>query len=150
MRRMTRTIPTLFLDTSVIFAAILSPGGGARRLFQLGEWGLVRLLVGPRVLQECETVVRRKAPQSLPLVALLLEAAHVEVSSSADDASLAKAFSLVAYRPDAYVLAEALSASPDWFVTHDKAHLLKVQPEEILPLQVGTPGDVLQALAQEF
>ena len=147
---MTRTIPTLFLDTSVIFAAILSPSGGARRLFQLGELGLVRLLAGPMVLQECETVVRRKAPQSLPMVALLLETAHVLVSSAAEVASLQKAFALVAYRPDAYVLAEALTASPDWFVTHDKAHLLKIQPEGAVPFQIGTPGDVLQALAQGF
>jgi predicted nucleic acid-binding protein len=147
---MTRTIPILFLDTSVIFAAVLSPGGGARRLFQLGEWGLVRLLVGPRVLEECETVVRRKAPQSLPLVALLLEAAHVQMSPAADDTPLQKAFDLVSYRPDAYVLAEALSASPDWFVTHDKAHRLKMQTKESLPFQIGTPGDVLQALAQGF
>jgi predicted nucleic acid-binding protein len=147
---MTRTIPTLFLDTSVIFAAILSPGGGARRLFQLGELGLVHLMVGPGVLQECETVVRRKAPQSLPMVALLLETAHVQVSSAADASSLQKAIALVAYRPDAYVLAEALTATPDWFVTHDKAHLLKIQVEETLPFQIGTPGDVLQALAQEF
>jgi predicted nucleic acid-binding protein len=147
---MTRTNPTLFLDTSVIFAAILSPGGGARRLFQLGEWGLMRLLVGPRVLQECETIVRRKAPQSLPLVALLLDTAKVQQSPVADDASLQKAFGLVSYRPDAYVLAEALTASADWFVTHDKAHLLKILPEESLPIRIGTPGDVLQALAQEF
>ena len=47
----------VFLDTSVIFAAVLSPTGGARKLFLLGEAGLLQLVVGPTVLNECQDVV---------------------------------------------------------------------------------------------
>ena len=49
----------VFLDTSVVFAAVLSPTGGSRQLFLLGEVGSLTLIVGPTVLQECEQVVRR-------------------------------------------------------------------------------------------
>ncbi len=115
----------VFLDTSVIFAAVLSEKGGARKLFQLGEAGVIQLIIGPNVLRESEAVVRRKVPASLPSLAYLLELARVEVTSNPRDDQVEKAKSIVAYEPDAYVLAEAMSAEPDWFVTHDKQHFLK-------------------------
>ena len=51
--------PRVFLDTSVIIAAVLSQGGGARKLFLLAEAGIFTLVVGPTVLQECDQVVQR-------------------------------------------------------------------------------------------
>jgi predicted nucleic acid-binding protein len=42
---MTQKIPRIFLETSVIIAAVLSPSGGARQVFYLGESGLVHLIV---------------------------------------------------------------------------------------------------------
>jgi len=56
---MTQSIRKVFLDTSVVFAAVLSPSGGARKLFQLGEARMLGLFVGHAVLRECEEVVRR-------------------------------------------------------------------------------------------
>ena len=53
-----KRIHRIFLDTSVIFAAVLSETGGARTLFRLGEVGLLQLIVGSNVLRECEEVVR--------------------------------------------------------------------------------------------
>ncbi len=44
----------VFLDTSVVFAAVLSPSGGVLKLFQLGEAGVLRLYKGSNILRECE------------------------------------------------------------------------------------------------
>ena len=46
----------IFLDTSVVFSAVYSPEGGARKLFLLGEIGALQLIIGPTVLQECELI----------------------------------------------------------------------------------------------
>jgi predicted nucleic acid-binding protein len=73
----------VFLDTSVVFAAVLSDQGGARVLFRLAEIGAIRLMIGPSVLKEADEVVRRKAPKSMPLLAQLLDAAHVEIGQPA-------------------------------------------------------------------
>ena len=62
----------------MLFAAVLSPTGGARKLFLLGEAELLELMVGPNVLREADEVVRRKAPASLPLLAQLLEIGKVQ------------------------------------------------------------------------
>ena len=140
----------IFLDTSVIFAAVLSKSGGARKLFQLAEAGLLQIIVGPNVLRECEEVVRRKAPDSLPLLAYLLEIGQVETCVSPPEEIVKQASAIVTYKPDAYVLAEAIHADPDWFVTHDKAHFLKMRPNSNLAFYIGTPGDLIQSLRDDF
>jgi hypothetical protein len=61
-----------------------------------------------------------------------------------------QARAIVAYGPDGYVLAEAIGAEPDWFITRDKAHFLKSRPFPGLNMRIGTPGDMLEALKNEF
>jgi predicted nucleic acid-binding protein len=140
----------VFLDTSVIFAAILSEAGGARVLFQLGEAGVIQLILGPNVLRECEEVVQRKVPVSLPTLAYLLELGGVEICSKPDSELVEQAYAIVKYKPDAHVLAETIGAEPDWFITHDKEHFLHIPQDSRLAFRIGTPGDLLQALEDEF
>ena len=136
--------PKIFLDTSVLFSAILSPGGGARKLFLLAETDVLKLVVGPTVLTECEEVVKRKAPNSLPRLAQLLAVARTETSLSPSKKHIVEARTYVRNLPDAYVLAEAIRARPDWFITHDKEHFLKKRRRIKLPFEIGTPGDFIQ------
>lgn len=147
---MTPKNPRVFLDTSVVFAAVLSPTGGARKLFLLAEAGVLRLVVGPTVLMECDEVVRRKAPHSLPMLAQLLAASQTETSAAPTKSQIKVAQAYVQYRPDARVLAEAIKAKPDWFVTHDKEHFLKSRSKLNVPFEIGTPGDLLQKFKEDF
>ena len=147
---MTTKKPRLFLDTSVIFAAVLSPTGGARKLFLLGEAGLTQLVVGPTVLRECQEVVQRKALATLPTLAQLMAGASLETSQAPTRKQIDAAEVYVQYAPDARVLAEAMQAKPDWFVTHDKEHFLKHRSKINLPFEIGTPGDVLQRFKDDY
>ena len=140
----------LFLDTSVIFAAVLSPTGGARKLFLQGEAGLMQLVVGPTVLRECQEVIQRKSPASLPTLAQLLASASLETSEAPKQKQIDVAKVYVQYAPDARVLAEAMLAKPDWFVTHDKEHFLHHRSKINLPFEIGTPGDVLQRFKDNY
>jgi predicted nucleic acid-binding protein len=147
---MTPKNPSVFLYTSVIISAVLSPTGGARKLFLLGEAGIITLVIGPTVLQECDEVVRRKVPRSLPLLAQLLMATSMGTSVLPTKKQIAKVQALVRYAPDAHVLAEAIHIKPDWFVTHDKEHFLKSRVKFNVPFEIGTPGDFLQKLKEDF
>jgi predicted nucleic acid-binding protein len=147
---MTPKNPRVFLDTSVVFAAVLSPTGGARKLFHLGGVGLMRLVVGPTVLRECQGVIQRKNPTTLPDLAQLLASSLVETSQAPTKKQISAAEVHVQYTPDAHVLAEAILAKPDWFVTHDKEHFLKHRSRIDLPFEIGTPGDVLQRFKDDF
>lgn len=140
----------VFLDTSVVFTAILSPEGGSRKLFRLAETKLLHLIVGPNVLRECEEVVRLKKPSSTPLLAQLLATSGTETSSAPTARQIKLAKTYVQYLPDAYVLAEAIQAKPDWFVTHDKEHFLKQREKIALPFEIGSPGDLIQKLKDDF
>jgi predicted nucleic acid-binding protein len=140
----------IFLDTSVIFVAVLSEIGGARGLFRLGGAGVLQLFVGSKVLRECEQVIRRKAPASLPTLAYLLELGLVEIATASPDDFMEQAKAIVAHEPDVYVLAEAMAAEPDWFIIHDKVHFLNADPSFSLTIRIGMPGDLIQALEDEF
>jgi len=141
--------PNVFLDTSVIIAAVMSPSGGARLLFHLSHAGAIHLLAGKRVLLEAEQVFRRKAPDLLGLLAQLLDEANIEMSNKPTSKQLEEAASLISYQPDANVLAEAISSHPDWFVSHDKEHFLDNPALNDLPFHIGIPGDVIAWLLEE-
>lgn len=95
-------------------------------------------------------MVRRKAPASLPLLAQLLELGGVQTVPAPTGKQLETARSVIAYRPDAYVLAEAIRSEADWFVTHDKEHFIKARSSIKLPFKIGTPGDLLQEFKDNF
>jgi predicted nucleic acid-binding protein len=133
----------VFLDTNVLFAAVLSETGGSRLILRLGEAGAVQLLVGPRVLQEAEGVLARKAPQRKGHFALLLDRANVAVGPESGLDALAQASAVIDYAPDAYVMAEAIAAASDYFVSLDRQHLVGNPGVESLPFPVGTPDDFL-------
>ena len=142
--------PRVFLDTSVLFAAVLSAEGGSRLVLKLGEAGVISLWVGSRVLQEADGVVWRKAPQTRPLLALLLDRSGVTRGPEPDAAALAQAKAVVSYAPDAHILAEALSAEVDYFVTLDRQHFVDSPRSAVLPFPVGTPGDFLAWLRERL
>jgi predicted nucleic acid-binding protein len=69
--------PNIFLDTSALFAAILSDTGGAREILRLGMISLMRVLVSQDVLAELEDNLNRKAPRRLLDMAAALDEANV-------------------------------------------------------------------------
>ena len=140
----------VFLDTSVIIAAVLSPSGGARQVFLMGEAGFLDLMIGPIVLREADEVTRRKAASSLSLLAQLLEAGRVKTSLKATNKQIEDARERIHYQPDACVLAEAIAAQPDWFITHDKEHFLKAGKELEISFNIGTPGDLILAIKDQY
>jgi predicted nucleic acid-binding protein len=133
----------VFLDTSALFAAVLSEKGGSRLILKLGEARAVGLGVGPRVLHEADAVLTRKAAENKALFALLLDRAKVSVGPEPDDTALAQARTIVDYPPDAHIVAEALAAGADYLVSLDRKHLVGNPRTPDLPFPIGTPGDFL-------
>ena len=110
----------------------------------------MQLVVGPTILHECQEVVQRKSPASLPTLAQLMAIASLETSQAPTRKQIDAAEVYVQYAPDARVLAEAMLAKPDWFFTHDKEHFLKHHSKINLPFEIGTPGDVLQWFKDDY
>ena len=133
-----------FLDTSALFAGIWSAEGGSRMILKLGEAGALRLLVGPQVLNEIESALRRKAPNMLGLLALLLDRGRVEVVSTPMPETVKDSQALTSHPGDAQVLAAAWATGADYFVSLDRKHFLdNAAQRNAVPFPVGTPGDFL-------
>ncbi|MFP4344839.1 MAG: putative toxin-antitoxin system toxin component, PIN family [Anaerolineales bacterium] len=133
----------VFLDTRVLFSAVHSETGGARLILQLGEARAIQLWVGPQVLQEANGVLERKSPASKAYFALLLDRSRVRMGPEAGEAALETALEVIAYHPDAQVVAEALEVGADYLVSFDREHLLGNPQAGRLPFPLGTAGDFL-------
>ena len=142
--------PRVFLDTSVLFAAVWSESGGSRLILKLGEARAVALWVGSTVLREAEAVLSRKSPESRPHMALLLDRAQMQVGPESGTEALVQALSSVDYLPDAQVLAEAVEVEVDYFVSPDQKHLVGSPRTGRLSFAAGTPGDFLDWYRQHL
>ncbi|MBE7553612.1 MAG: PIN domain-containing protein [Anaerolineales bacterium] len=134
----------VFLDTSALFAGIWSAEGGARMILKLGEAEAVKVLVSSQMLSEIENVLRRKAPASLGLLAVLLDRSGVEVAPSPPPEIIQQSEAVTGHASDAYVLAAAWLAKVDYLVTLDRQHFLdNPAVRTVTPFPIGTPGDFL-------
>jgi predicted nucleic acid-binding protein len=135
---------SVFLDTSALFAGIWSAEGGARMILQLAEVEAIRLLVSSQVLDEIERALRRKAPETLGLLALLLDRSGVEVMPPPTPKAVQDSQTLTDHPGDVQILAAAWAARVDYFVTLDRKHFLDNQAlRDAVPFPIGTPGDFL-------
>ncbi len=104
----------VFLDTSALFAGIWSAEGGARMILKLGEAGVVSLLVSSQVLSEIKGVLRRKAPNSLRLLAVLLDRSGLETVPSPPPEFIQHIETLTGHPGNALVLATAWLSQVDF------------------------------------
>ena len=147
---MLKNTPKIFLDTSVIIAAIFSSTGGARELFHLANNDSITLYVGDIVLKEADTVLLRKKPALRKILAKVLSSPNIKITEPPSEEAQKIASRLMDYAPDAQVLAEAIQANPDWFVSHDRQHFLDKPHLAELNFQIGSPGDALAWIRTAF
>ncbi len=113
-------------------------------ILKLGEAGVVKLLVSSQVLEEMESVLTRKAPDLLGMLALLLDRSRIQVVPSPPRKILVECMTLVKSRCDAKILAAAWAGKADYLVTLDKKHFLANKAlEKAVPFPIGTPGDFI-------
>ena len=120
-------------------------------LLKLGEAGVVELLVSSQVLEEIESVVRRKAAGRLPALALLLDRSRARSVPSAKPDLIQRCSELVDHPGDAKILADAWENRVDFLVTLDKEHFLNATwLTDKVPFLIGTPGDCLAWIREKL
>jgi len=113
-------------------------------VLKLGEARAIRLLVSPQVMHELEGALRRKAPQALGALALILERSGVEITESPPKETIQDVLNLVDHLGDARILAAGLTTGVDYFITLDKEHFLENRVVmESTSIPIGAPGDFL-------
>jgi predicted nucleic acid-binding protein len=116
--------PKVFFDTSVLFVGLWSDSGGARQILKLAEARLVTLAVSPQVLSEIENNLRRKAPELLGKLAVLLDRVGLVLVGAAQGSYSESAVALTAHPGDGRVLADARESGAEFLVTLDRQQFL--------------------------
>ncbi len=136
-------VPRAVLDTNVLVAALISPGGGSARLLLELRSGAFELIVSPLLLAELREVLGRgkfRRYVSEAEADAYVELIRSEAVVRADPMPSPEALS--ADPDDEYLIDLARDAGADALVTGD-AHLLDLRA--VIPAM--TPAEFLEALA---
>ena len=136
----------VFLDTSVLFAAVYSTSGAAHDLILLAVAGEVQVLISQDVLEEVQRNLSQKVPEKLGAFHRLMQLIDPVMVDDPTPAAVHAAEAYVAAK-DAPIVAAAIAAQPDYLVTYDRKHLL--EPPEVAQrsgLTIVTPDVVVAAI----
>ena len=140
----------VFMDSSALFAAIVSPTGAARELIRLAVEEEIQLVISGDAITETRRNISLKAPELEPLLDRLLVALDFEVISDPGREAVREAEAYVAQK-DAFIVAAAKKADVDYVATFDRRHL--IDPPEVAEksgLRIATPGDILEEIRKTF
>jgi len=140
--------PKAFLDASVLFAAAYSPRGSAYQVLRRALEGAITILVSEDVVVEARRNLEVKAPEALADYELLVERLPLTITEDPTPEAI-KGVSRYLNPNDAIILAAAITAQLDYFVTWDRKHLLSDPAvAEKSGLTIITPGDLLPAIGK--
>ena len=142
---------SLFLDSSALFAGIISTTGAARVLLLLTEAEQISLFISEQVVAETERAMARKAPTALQDLRRAILASKAQIlRDPAPEAVLAN-LDLISHAADVPILIAAMQARVDFLVTLNRTHFLDdPQVSQRSGLRIGTPGDALTRLRQQL
>ena len=134
----------VFVDTNVLFSADHSSQSAPGRILQLHRDGYIVIIVSQQVLDELVRNLREKLPSGLPVLQRLLNARPPEIIADppqTDVDALAEAVNF----DDAPIVAAALAAEADYFITGDRA--LREQAAGLSTrFRVASPRELLDHL----
>ena len=136
--------PNLFLDSSALFAGVVSPSGAARALLLLAEAGLITITVSEQVVAETERAVARKVPRGLTCyrAALRNTGLHIVRNPSPEEVDAHR--DVIAHQADVSIVVAAMKVKTDCLVTFNRRHF-SADPGVAAHsgLRIGAPGDAL-------
>ena len=135
---------SVFVDSSVLFAASISVSGFARDLLVLGLQSSVRFYLSDFAVRETRGNLERKYPTALPFFDTFVASGvgqYVE-----PPASLVKDVATLVVAQDAPIVAGAVAAPAQYLVSYDRKHLLSQAAiiNEHYGLSITTPDVIVE------
>jgi predicted nucleic acid-binding protein len=143
----TRIPRSVFVDSSVFFAAAYSVTGSAYELVQAAFHGRVALVLSAYVLDETERNLLENAPRAHP--AFLRLRASLPYRLSRPTKRMVEEAAAVVVAKDAPIIAAARAARVPLVATYDRKDLLSQRQaiHEAFGITVATPEEILRLLA---
>jgi predicted nucleic acid-binding protein len=143
--------PRLFLDSSVLFAGVVSADGASRALLALAEGELIAIVVSEQVVAETERALARKAPRALPTYREALRSTGLTVVRDPAAERVAAHGEIIAHRADAPIVVSAMEADVNALVTLNRRHFIDDPGvAERSGLCICTPADALTWIREQL
>lgn len=138
-------MPRLFVDSSVLIAAIYSTRGYSFDLLLMGIQGKITIVLSDVVVEETRRNIAISKPEKLAAFERAISIANFEIIVvSKEDATTAARY-IVA--KDAPILAAAKIARVDMLVTLDKKHFLgRPELEDYIQSPILTPAEAFERI----
>lgn len=142
---MTSSALKVFIDSSVLIAAVGSPSGGSARVLRLAKGDKIKLYVTLEVLRETRLNIAEKFSRE-KLVRFLMEVKFAKIKIVPDllEKETAKWASLTVEK-DTHVLAGAIKAKAEILLSLDKQHILTAKVKKNFPIPVQNTKQFLAA-----
>lgn len=134
----------VFIDSSVLIAAAISPTGSARELVNQGITQKIDLYISPDVVEEAERNLKSKAPHGLNYFYAIYKSLTLTLVKPTKRQVLRAAKFIIG--KDAPIVAGAIESKADYLVSFDRKHLLqhKEEIETNFKIKVLTPDEVVK------
>ncbi len=145
---MSKHKPRVFLDTNVVFSGLHSPQGAPGTILERFIEGRISVVVSQQVLEEVIRTIKEKLPEALPALRMFLVNAPPEVGADPSPEEI-RHWAKQIHPADAAILAAAIAAKPDYFVTGDNHFLGNQNIIEEAGIKIITPAQLLGLLEQD-
>jgi len=136
--------PNLFIDSSALFAGVVSSRGAARALLLLAESEHLTITVSEQVVAETERALTRKVPQALPYYREALRSTRLRIVHDPSREESEAHSDIIAHPPDVPIVVAAMKAGVDCLVTLNRRHFIDDEGVAARSgLQIRTPGEAL-------
>jgi predicted nucleic acid-binding protein len=133
----------VFIDSSVMFAAMYSDKGYAHDLIMMGVREQLQLVISSLVMEETHRNLAGFAPETLPVLERIFALALFDIVNPPKDVVI-EAAGLVALK-DAPILAAAKIARVSILITLDKRHLLdRPELEKFITAKILRPKEAYE------
>ena len=143
--------PELFLDSSALFAGVVSPDGAARVLLLMVEAGLVTVTVSEQVVAETERAVARRVPQALPYYREALRSTGLSIVRDPSPEEVEADQDIIARQADVPLVVAVMRADVDYLVTLNRQHFIDDSDVAVRSgLRIGAPGGALAWVREKW
>lgn len=137
--------PRVFLDSNVIFSGLYSPEGAPGIIIEHFLKGNISVVVSQQVLEEVILTIKEKLPDSLPALRRLLVNTPPEVAADPKLPDI-KRWTKILHLGDAAILASAITARPDYFISGDRHFIDNPDIVKEAGLTIVTPAQFLKVM----
>lgn len=141
----------LFLDSSALFAGIVSASGAARVLLLLAESEQINIVISEQVVVETERAIARKVPGALNDLRQAILASQARIVRDPTPEEVGRHTGLIAHQADVPIMLAAMQAEVDFLAILNRKHFIDDPGvAERSGLRIGMPGEALDWVREQL